>query len=586
MCRKMSERYGIKQSLKKLAVKYTRPKVEKVHEFDHVCTPCSREHKEVEATQYCPDCNEKLCTFCTAQHKKFLLLKAHKMVDISQMPVKDEPKEEKEKVTEFCEHHHGKLLDLYCQEHDEVGCTACIAINHKECAEPVYVTKASRGITKTTLPKEMKDEIGRVKKDLFLLKLRRTGDKQRYTKQRDGILASIQALRGRLNEILDRLEEGVKEKMQEKFDADMNELKHDLSRCDDAIMALDAALKKLGTKQEAELFINMKRDGKRTLERGEFVLVAVTEHLGQEEIRFEIDESIEEWMKNLNSLGKFEHEQCAYKGVFYGKFDLNQKSDTNTEDYVFNGSLNLPDGKTIFTDWKNRKLKLVDNNYTLRGHIEVPGEPYSLCCINNQSVAVTLRDEKLIQFVSLDHMKMKLEKRFKVDEYCRGIAYNNNRLFITVGGGEGEIHGQLRVYSMSGDLLRIYEEDSQGKPFFASPGLIVVNDDGSRFHVADHKRGVVTVTKDARLASIFSDRSLIAPFGLCVDGRGNLYVSGQESNNVVQFTADGRLVSEVLREDDGITRPLAVCCHESVTTRLIVTLENSLTIKVFTLQAK
>jgi sugar lactone lactonase YvrE len=471
-------------------------------------------------------------------------------------------------------------------DHDEVGCTACIAIGHKTCQEAVYITKTAKGISKTSLPKDVKEEISRVKKDLFLLKMRRTGDKARFTKQRDSILVSIGSLRKRMNEVFDRLEKVATEKLREKFDTDIPNLKHDIHRCEEAIQSLEASLKKLAVKNEAELFINIKKDAKKSLQNGESVILSVTEHLGQEEVKFTIDESLEEWLSKLNSLGKFDHEQAAYTGALFGKFDLNQKSDSHNDDYVFNGSVNLPDGKTVITDWKNKKLKLLDTNYTLRSHCEVPGEPYSVCCISNQLVAVTLRDEKVIQFVAIENMAMKLDKRFKIDEYCRGIAYHNDRLYVTVGGGEGEIHGQLRVYSMSGDLVRIYAEDIHSKPFFILPGQVIVNDDGSRFHVADHKRGVVTVTKDCRQASIFTDRALKSPFGLCMDGKGNLYVSGEDSNNVIQFSADGRKISEVLKEEDGILHPLAICCHESVNTRLIVTMENSLTVKVFTLQEK
>ncbi|XP_045199095.2 uncharacterized protein LOC123553451 [Mercenaria mercenaria] len=582
----MSGRYGIKQSLKKLAVKYVAPKIEEPKKPDHLCTPCSRERKDVEATNYCPDCDEKLCSMCVAQHKKFQILKTHKVLGVHEAPVMEAPVQEKQKLADTCEHHASKLIDLYCTSHDEVGCAACIAINHKECPEPVYITKTAKGLSKSNIPKDTKEEILRVKKDVFMLKLRRQNDKRRFTKERDGILAVIGSLRMRLNEVFDKLEAAAREKLNQKYDKDMKVIKHDIHICDEAIHALEEALKKLKAENDSQLFVNIKRDAKKSIEKGESVILPVTEHLGQETVNFTVDESLEEWIGKLSSIGKFDHEQSAYTGVLFGKYDLNQKSDPDHDDYVFNGSVNLSNGNSIFTDWKNKRLKLIDIKYNLRSHCDVPGEPYSVCYIDDSLVATTLRDEKLIQFVAVAETKLTLDKRFKIDEYCRGIAYKNNQLYITVGGGEGEIHGQLRVYSMHGGLLRIYEEDVQGKPFFSSPGFIVINDDGLRFHVSDHKKGVVTVTKDGRLASVFNDHCLKNPLGLCMDGKGNLFVSGRESNNVVQFTADGKKMCEVLTEADGITSPLAICCHESVNTRLLVTMENSFTMKVFTLQEK
>jgi sugar lactone lactonase YvrE len=366
----------------------------------------------------------------------------------------------------------------------------------------------------------------------------------------------------------------------------MKVIKHDIHSCDEANKALEEALKKLKAETDSQLFVNIKRDAKKSLDMGESVIISVTEHLGQETVHFTVDESLEEWIGSLSTIGKFDHDQTAYKGALFGKYDLDQKNDTDHDEYVFNGSLNLPNGKTIFTDWNNKRLKLIDKSYNLMSHCDVPGNPYSVCYINDNMVAATLRDEKLVQFVNVADTKLTLDERFKIDEYCRGIAYKSDQLYITVGGGEGEIHGQLRVYSMHGGLLRIYEEDVQGKPFFTSPGFIVINDDGSRVHVTDHKKGVVTITKDGRLASVFHDKCLKNPLGLCMDGKGNLFVSGRDSSNVIQFTADGRKIAEVLSETDGITQPLAICCHESINTRLIISMENSFTVKVFTLLEK
>lgn len=582
----MSERFGIKHSLKKMAVKYVAPKLEEPKKPDHLCTPCSRERKDVEATNFCPECNEKLCHSCTTQHKKFQILKTHKVVGVNEAPVKEEPVHEKQKLTDTCKTHANKLVDLYCTDHDEIGCAACIAIQHKECPEPIHITKQARGLSKSTLPKEIREEILRVKKDVFMLKLKRQADKRKFTKERDDILTVIGSLRARLNEVMDKLEADARGKLNHKFENDMKVIKHDIHSCDEANKALEEALKKLKAENDSQLFVNIKGDVKKSLDTGESVIISVTEHLGQETVNFTVDESLEEWIGTLSTIGKFDHEQSAYKGALFGKYDLNQKSDQDHDNYVFNGSLNLPDGKSIFTDWNNKRLKLVNRNYNLMSHCDVPGNPYSVCYINTNLVATTLRDEKLVQFVGVADTKLSLEKRFKIDEYCRGIAYKSDQLYITVGGGEGEIHGQLRVYSMHGGLLRIYEEDVQGKPFFSSPGFIVINDEGSRIHVSDHKKGVVTITKDGRSVSVFHDQCLKNPLGLCMDGKGNLFVSGRDSNNVIQFTADGRKIVEVMKESDGITRPLAICCHESVNTRILVTMENSFTMKVFTLQEK
>ncbi|KAH3746480.1 uncharacterized protein LOC127847904 [Dreissena polymorpha] len=583
---KNSSRYGIKHSLQRMAVKYTPPKIEGPKKPLHACAPCAREHLDVDASSYCSDCKEKLCSGCSAQHRRFLVLKTHKLVGLEEAPKAEVVKVERIKLTETCATHANKLLDLYCRSHDQVACSACIALSHKGCGEPEYVSTIAADLLKTGLQKVTNDELSRVKKDIFLLKLRRLADKNRFTKAKDDILVTIEGIQKQVMEIFDKLAQSARDKLTTHFDKQMGAIKGDIKSCDNAIASLEDSIKKTKAENDAQLLINIKRDCRASLEIGEQVLIKVTERLGQEDVKFTVDNGILEWLRKLTALGKFEHEVSIYSGIFFGKSDLDQKSDTEKENYVFNNLLNLPNGFTIVSDWKNKRLKILDTNYNLRNHCDTPGEPYALCSVQPNMIAVTLRDEKIIQFVSLDNTKMKLDRKFKIDEYCRGIACKNNQLFITCGGGEGEIHGQLRVYSLHGALVCVFEEDIQGKPFFGQPKDVVINDEGTRFHVADLKRGVVTISPEGRLLSIFHDPGLVSPLGLCMDGKGNLFVSGCESNNVIQFTGEGKKLSEVLNETDGLTRPLAICCHESVIPRLVVASEDSCTIKVYTLQEK
>ena len=47
--------------------------------FEYYCGPCKTEGKEIEARKYCEDCVEYLCDSCVNVHRKFSLLKYHKV---------------------------------------------------------------------------------------------------------------------------------------------------------------------------------------------------------------------------------------------------------------------------------------------------------------------------------------------------------------------------------------------------------------------------------------------------------------------------------------------------------------------------
>jgi sugar lactone lactonase YvrE len=48
----------------------------------------------------------------------------------------------------------------------------------------------------------------------------------------------------------------------------------------------------------------------------------------------------------------------------------------------------------------------------------------------------------------------------------------------------------------------------------------------------------------------------------CVDVKGNLYVVGQHTSNIVIISADGQYQKQILTNEDGLNSPSAVCFDE------------------------
>lgn len=90
------------------------------------CAPCLREDRHVGSTNFCDNCQENLCPTCVGQHSKFPTMKDHVIhgqngETIAVVPLK---------LANF-ERHNGKVLDMYCYDHDAVRCAACIATHHR-----------------------------------------------------------------------------------------------------------------------------------------------------------------------------------------------------------------------------------------------------------------------------------------------------------------------------------------------------------------------------------------------------------------------------------------------------------------------
>ena len=558
---------------------------------DYPCAPCLREKKIMESTNFCKECNEKLCQQCVQFHKKFQVLRSHAIINIAELlAVKQAKKAEKKQVPKIdvrCKDHHGKLIEMYCPEHDDVGCKACMAINHKGCNKSEFVIDKCEGVAHGNEIMEVKRNLHSAKIQVADLKLQRKGDLNRLTQEKVTILNKLSEFRKTINEILDKLETEIKDKLHIKFTEDSRVIKSDIHMCEGMVAKIEDILEKLRIGPEPQMFVYMKADARNNLRASEKVATSVMGRLGNESVHFTIDEEVRNWFKELTSIGRFDHELGSYTGALVGEFKLLEETDVVKTECVYNGSAVLPDtrtyrGRTVVTDWKNKRLKLLDKSYKVVAHCDLTSVPYSVCSVDSGQIIVSLRDEKLLQFVAVDY-KMRLARRFKIDEFCRGIAYHNEEIYVACGGGAGEVKGQLRVYNMTGEIVHVIDEDIHGKPIFSSPKDIAINSDGSRIYVSDRYKGVIALSKSGKVKFVFKDHSLKTAFGICTNQKDELFVTGYDSNNVVHIGPNGKILGEVLSCSDGIDKPISMCCHENPTSRLLITTELNNVLRVYEL---
>lgn len=99
--------------------------------FDNICSPCSKGGKHKEASKFCEECGAYLCIQCVNDHCKFPSLQSHQLSDDADISAGNSNKDKL--LTELCEIHHGRILDKYCKDHDEVCCGACVTGKHRYC---------------------------------------------------------------------------------------------------------------------------------------------------------------------------------------------------------------------------------------------------------------------------------------------------------------------------------------------------------------------------------------------------------------------------------------------------------------------
>jgi len=109
-------------------------KLTRAHEDSgNMCQPCLFEDKQIEATQYCCDCEELLCTSCVAVHSKFKATRHHRIVDKTD---RDDNSDNTGGVIgprEMCSEHSTEPIKYECVSHNSLICGHCIVEKLEKC---------------------------------------------------------------------------------------------------------------------------------------------------------------------------------------------------------------------------------------------------------------------------------------------------------------------------------------------------------------------------------------------------------------------------------------------------------------------
>ncbi|XP_062592862.1 uncharacterized protein LOC134254352 [Saccostrea cucullata] len=93
------------------------------------CMFCKRLEKTVLANHWCKSCIEAICEDCKSLHRAAPSLQNHKIVKLSNIKEVNSEIE----IEESCPLHTGKVIDVFCHDHQELCCSVCLVKQHKLC---------------------------------------------------------------------------------------------------------------------------------------------------------------------------------------------------------------------------------------------------------------------------------------------------------------------------------------------------------------------------------------------------------------------------------------------------------------------
>ncbi|XP_053383729.1 uncharacterized protein LOC128549959 [Mercenaria mercenaria] len=522
--------------------------------FDYLCSPCNKQDKNSEAVKFCVDCQEYLCVTCVKSHNSFSVLAGHTLVERSKFgnASRTDSKELPSVPTERCKVHSLKLVDMFCADHDTVGCHVCFTINHKPCQDIHYIPEYVETTKQAESIRKMNDEMDKAISEMDNLMKKKQKDIEDNKKTKAALLKEIKAFRKEVNEALDRLEQASIAEVEGKCGKQDQEFREEVKNIQDTLDKLTTCKAEMESSQRnpSQQFVNMKKSeniisdikkaGSRTADKV------------KDSLLFERNSEILHFLQNHESLAKkpLLMKHGLYEVQSKQSYNVTLNDDVNT--CYIRSSCILHSGDILLADNNNMNIKLVDcETYKVRNSMKMSANPRSICKISSVEAAVTL-EIKTVQFVSTKN-ELVPTRSLKFDHDCRGIAVMDGQLVICENGNVAYI------YTMNGSRLNIMQKDTTGNDIFSHIREVCVSDNGRTIHVVDSDRGPVTIDRDGNVVWRFCGQELKSAWGVCTDGNCNVFVSGASSKNVVQLGPDGKLLGEVVTKAHGLECPHAVC---------------------------
>lgn len=393
----------------------------------------------------------------------------------------------------------------------------------------------------------------------------------KITNQKKAIYISINEKREIINKRLDVIQIGVEMQLDKKFDDYSSELLGDIAKLEDFVGAIERGQENLDNIQnnESDAFIVSKQ----------LKLKLKDSHALERSLR-KMDKSIAliETSTVSSVLGALDSQSFGY---ISGAADIELtgvhvrssiKSTGDTSISLISDSCLMEDGTIILVDQKNRTLKKLDKKFSLKDSLSVSGKPCAICPTGNSEVAISLLSNKTVQIASTTK-PMSIRGSFSIEESCRGLAYNNGFLYMSCGGMDEykDGHGEIRMYDkMTGASIGKVGHE------VLIPKRMAVNTDINRcpadIYVADEVNGVLCVTTNIHgieSRRFLKHENLKSAVGICYAGRGQIIVCGYDSDNVMLFSDNGKVVTELLNKKQGIKNPKTVCLDQTGTKLMV-----------------
>ncbi|KAH3873523.1 uncharacterized protein LOC127869030 [Dreissena polymorpha] len=558
--------------------------------FEFPCITCQGNDRNTEALFYCTECSKAYCGKCVEHHN--VLYMKHAIMGkeaISKWSVTNVD------ASERCQEHKQELTG-FCEDHKELLCHVCHVYNHQKCSHVVIIADKLKDLQQTGEYKKMSALFDSYYRLLILKKNSLEKSIQFHEKSCDKIREEINELRKKINDELDQLERNTVKELDALLTTLRASIQTDIFKCYESIKQMSRVQDDWVSIQNKSGTIHFRKYIS-CLDQSLRIESTLKEMEAQREmiLTFYPDRSIQKTLSTLSDLGdiigEVRESQTASKvtpdevtkkrkpqscntvtsrhinalsnmntsagqpgqvRLLKTKYRVRVKSETNT--CRISGICETGAGDLLITDWWNKNVKLLDQDYKVVARYDLPDTPLSMCSIDSNQVAVAVGNSGVL-LMRVTNGCLRHKRTLNIEHSCTGIAHHHGNLYITS-------RDALYLYTVDGRLVSKMYENTLRRWTVTS---CAVSPDGQRIYVANEEtKQLFTLSSNGRVISTLSDPSLKWSYPPVLPGfhlmdSGEVLVCGDLSNTIIEVDRDGRQrLAEVISEKDEVIKPMSV----------------------------
>jgi hypothetical protein len=344
----------------------------------------------------------------------------------------------KECKPDTCPIHAEQVVEYYCKTHEEVCCSSCKGSSHEKCENVKTINDILPEIDINKEFEKLQGNTKLLRNDINITQYVVQSSLKAIYINHDKARHEMSSIRKRIREHIDRIESNLDKKLKTIKDEDERKIMSHKNTCEamyfDANTIESYVQPKISRNRTLDAFISMKRAQSKIK----------ADHADLEKIRmdskikrysFTPDKEVTKLTLQPCNFGNFSFNGTKSKTIHFIR-DLNAMSTDDSKECEVTGLCVISESLVAIVDKGNKNVKIIDtNNDKITANVLLSSPPYDITVVPDDKLAVTLPEEKRIQFLSLALPKADAvtpEKSLTVSGACHGIDFIRNERKIIV----------------------------------------------------------------------------------------------------------------------------------------------------------